>query len=133
MAHKKAGGSTRLGRDSKSKRLGVKVFGGQIAEAGSIILRQRGQKYRGGENVLVSKDYTLHASVTGTVKFATAKKELFTGQLKSARIVSVLPLEKKVAKKDAIKLVDKKVETVATQEAVVEKKPRVRVKKETGK
>lgn len=95
MAHKKAGGSTRLGRDSQSKRLGVKIFGGQRATAGAIIVRQRGQKFRAGDNVGAGTDYTLYARVDGAVKFAEKKVTKFTGKLEKARIVSVLPVEVK--------------------------------------
>ncbi|MCB0637327.1 MAG: 50S ribosomal protein L27 [Lewinella sp.] len=69
MAHKKGVGSTDNGRDSKSKRLGVKLFGGQLAKAGNIIVRQRGTKYHPGENVYMGRDHTLHAQVDGTVSF----------------------------------------------------------------
>ena len=69
MAHKKAGGSTRNGRDSESKRLGVKRFGGQFVRAGSIIVRQRGSHFRAGENVGCGRDYTLFAKADGQVKF----------------------------------------------------------------
>ena len=69
MAHKKAGGSTRNGRDSESKRLGVKRFGGQIVKAGNIIVRQRGTKFHPGVNVGIGKDHTLFATVDGVVKF----------------------------------------------------------------
>ena len=69
MAHKKAGGSTRNGRDSQSKRLGVKVFGGQAVSAGSIIVRQRGTKFHPGNNVGCGKDYTLFATSDGKVEF----------------------------------------------------------------
>ncbi len=69
MAHKKAGGSTRNGRDSESKRLGVKVFGGQAINAGGIIVRQRGTKFHAGDNVRVGKDHTLFATADGTVEF----------------------------------------------------------------
>ena len=69
MAHKKAGGSTRNGRDSESKRLGVKLFGGQVVKAGNILVRQRGTKFHGGENVGMGKDHTLFAKTDGTVKF----------------------------------------------------------------
>ena len=61
MAHKKAGGSTRNGRDSESKRLGIKAYGGQAVSAGSIIVRQRGTRFHAGENVRVGKDHTLYA------------------------------------------------------------------------
>lgn len=71
MAHKKAGGSTRNGRDSESKRLGVKCFGGQQVLAGNIILRQRGTKFHPGENVGLGRDYTIFAKSDGMVKFET--------------------------------------------------------------
>ena len=74
MAHKKGAGSSKNGRESESKRLGVKIFGGQTAFAGNIIVRQRGTKHNPGENVYVSKDHTLHAKVDGVVKF-TKKKD----------------------------------------------------------
>lgn len=69
MAHKKAGGSTRNGRDSESKRLGVKVFGGQQIDAGGIIVRQRGTRFHAGRNVGIGRDHTLFAKATGAVKF----------------------------------------------------------------
>ncbi len=69
MAHKKAGGSSRNGRDSESKRLGVKRYGGQLIPAGSIIVRQRGTKFHPGDNVGIGKDHTLFAKITGTVEF----------------------------------------------------------------
>jgi large subunit ribosomal protein L27 len=70
MAHKKAGGSSRNGRDSNAKRLGVKRFGGQRVPAGSIIVRQRGTQFHPGANVGVGRDHTLFAKVDGTVRFA---------------------------------------------------------------
>ncbi len=69
MAHKKAGGSSRNGRDSESKRLGVKKFGGQQVVAGNIIVRQRGTKYHPGNNVGIGRDHTLFATADGRVKF----------------------------------------------------------------
>ena len=69
MAHKKAGGSTRNGRDSQSKRLGVKRFGGQVVIAGNILVRQRGTKFHAGTNVGLGKDHTLFAKADGVVKF----------------------------------------------------------------
>lgn len=69
MAHKKAGGSTRNGRDSESKRLGVKVFGGQEVVAGNIIIRQRGTRFHAGRNVGCGKDHTLFAKSDGVVEF----------------------------------------------------------------
>ena len=71
MAHKKAGGSTRNGRDSESKRLGVKRFGGESVVAGNIIVRQRGTRFHAGENVGVGKDHTLFATADGKVEFVT--------------------------------------------------------------
>jgi large subunit ribosomal protein L27 len=71
MAHKKAGGSSRNGRDSEAKRLGVKVFGGQAIRAGGIIVRQRGTRLHPGVNVGMGKDHTLYARVDGKVRFAT--------------------------------------------------------------
>ena len=84
MAHKKAGGSSRNGRDSESKRLGVKSYGGESINAGSIIIRQRGTKIHPGVNVGMGKDHTLFALVAGTVAFATKGKE-------KRKIVSVVP------------------------------------------
>ena len=84
MAHKKAGGSTRNGRDSHSKRLGVKRFGGELVAAGNILVRQRGTPMRAGPNVGVGTDHTLFALVTGRVQFARKGAEQRT-------YVSVLP------------------------------------------
>jgi large subunit ribosomal protein L27 len=70
MAQKKGGGSTRNGRDSKPKMLGVKAFGGQVVSAGSIIVRQRGTRFHPGENVGIGKDHTLFATTNGSVSFA---------------------------------------------------------------
>ena len=71
MAHKKAGGSTRNGRDSESKRLGVKKYGGEWVRAGNILVRQRGTKFHAGVNVGLGRDHTLFAKADGQVKFAT--------------------------------------------------------------
>jgi len=70
MAHKKAGGSSRNGRDSQSKRLGVKRYGGQTVSAGSIIIRQRGTRVHAGDNVGIGKDHTLFAKISGRIQFA---------------------------------------------------------------
>ena len=75
MASKKAAGSTKNGRDSKSKRLGVKRFGGQAVKAGTIIVRQRGTKFFAGNNVRLGRDYTIFATVDGTVKFERVTKQ----------------------------------------------------------
>ena len=69
MAHKKGVGSSKNGRESHSKRLGIKIFGGQLAQAGNIIVRQRGTAHHPGENVYLGKDHTLHAKVDGVVTF----------------------------------------------------------------
>jgi large subunit ribosomal protein L27 len=83
MAHKKAGGSTRNGRDSQSKRLGVKRFGGETVVAGNIIVRQRGTQYHAGANVRMGRDHTLYAGAPGRVDFAVKGP-------KQRRFVSVL-------------------------------------------
>ncbi|MDM7322150.1 MAG: 50S ribosomal protein L27 [Gammaproteobacteria bacterium] len=85
MAHKKAAGSSRNGRDSESKRLGVKLYGGQMAVAGNIIVRQRGTQFHPGANVGCGKDYTLFAKVDGQVKFEVKGP-------KNRRSVSVIPV-----------------------------------------
>lgn len=94
MAHRKAGGSTQLGRDSISKRLGVKIFGGQKVKEGQIIVRQRGAKFRPGKNVDKGKDDTLFAKTNGTVEFLTKKVKRFTGKLITKKIVNVVPEKK---------------------------------------
>ena len=85
MAHKKGVGSSKNGRESESKRLGVKIFGGQKVIAGNIIIRQRGTKHHPGENVYMGKDHTIHAKVDGVVKF-TKKKD-------NKSYISVIPAE----------------------------------------
>jgi large subunit ribosomal protein L27 len=75
MAHKKGAGSTKNGRDSNSKRLGVKVYGNQPAKVGSIIVRQRGLTFKPGKGVSVGKDYTIFATQNGIVKFESDKKD----------------------------------------------------------
>jgi large subunit ribosomal protein L27 len=75
MAHKKGGGSTRNGRDSQSKRLGVKRYSGEVVRAGTIIVRQRGTRIYPGNNVGLGKDYTLFALIDGAVKFEPASKK----------------------------------------------------------
>lgn len=76
MAHKKGGGSSRNGRDSNAKRLGVKAFGSEKVTAGSIIIRQRGSKYHAGENVGTGRDWTLFALTDGEVKFDKARRRV---------------------------------------------------------
>jgi large subunit ribosomal protein L27 len=75
MAHKKAGGSSRNGRDSQSKRLGVKRFGGELVAAGNILVRQRGTKWKPGKNVGLGTDHTIFALVDGQVKFETKRDD----------------------------------------------------------
>ncbi|SMO42100.1 MULTISPECIES: 50S ribosomal protein L27 [Ruegeria] len=84
MAHKKAGGSSRNGRDSAGRRLGVKLYGGQAAISGNIIVRQRGTKFWPGEGVGIGKDHTIFATVDGAVKFHKG--------LKNRTFISVLPV-----------------------------------------
>lgn len=84
MAHKKAGGSSRNGRDSNSKRLGVKRFGGELISAGGIIVRQRGTQFHPGDNVGIGKDHTLYAKIEGKILFGV--KSAF-----KRKVVSVIP------------------------------------------
>jgi len=89
MAHTKAIGSTKLGRDSIAKRLGVKINHGQKALVGQIILRQRGTRYLPGANVLRADDDTLYAGKNGTVRFASKTKRRFDGSSRAATLVSI--------------------------------------------
>lgn len=89
MAHKKAGGSTSLGRDSQGKRLGVKIADGSTTKAGQIIVRQRGTKIHPGANVKKGRDDTLYAAVDGIVKFTKKKAENFHGVLKKRTYANV--------------------------------------------
>jgi large subunit ribosomal protein L27 len=90
MAHKKAGGSTSLGRDSQSQRLGVKLYAGEKAKAGNVIIRQRGIKVRPGKNVRRGVDDTLYAIKSGIIKFTHKKIRKFTGKLENAKYVHVV-------------------------------------------
>ncbi len=87
MAHKKGVGSSKNGRESASKRLGVKIWGGQYAKAGNIIVRQRGTQHNPGENIGMGKDHTLYALVDGTVQFKKGRKD--------RSYVSVIPVQEK--------------------------------------
>jgi len=126
MAHKKGVGSSDNGRDSKSKRLGVKLFGGQYAKAGNILVRQRGTRFHAGENVYMSKDFSLHAAVTGTVVFN--KRRL------NRTFISILPFEEVVetiappAKKPAPKAIAPE-QPVVVAAPVVEEAPAAPVTK----
>ena len=89
MAHKKAGGSSRNGRDSEAKRLGVKMFGGQVAVPGNVILRQRGTRWHAGENVGMGRDHTLFATAEGRVTFKHGWK--------GRQFVSIVPAAETIA------------------------------------
>lgn len=90
MAHTKAAGSTRLGRESASKRLGVKLFDGQIVKIGFILVRQRGTKWVPGKNVKRGSDDTLYSVKNGAVKFTTQKIKSFNGRKKIVKVVNVI-------------------------------------------
>lgn len=93
MAHKKAGGSTRLGRDSQPKYLGTKVGDGQMVLSGQVLVRQRGTKIHPGTFVAVGADDTLYAKMSGIVQFVKRKRRRFDGSLKLATFVNILPNE----------------------------------------
>ncbi len=95
MAQRKAGGSTKLGRDSIAKRLGVKVYGSQRAEAGNVLVRQRGTKIHPGLNVRRGSDDTLYANVAGIVRFVDKKVKDFTGKITSRKFVDIVMETKK--------------------------------------
>ncbi len=95
MAHKKAGGSTSLGRDSIAKRLGIKKFDGEIVKPGVVIVRQRGTKIHPGINVERGGDDTLFSMAEGTVKFVNRKRTRFDGTKKMTKFVNVVKAEKK--------------------------------------
>ncbi len=90
MAHTKSGGSTKLGRDSESKRLGVKRQEGQFVNAGEVLIRQRGTKYLPGINVRCGRDDTLYAAKPGVVKFSDKRKIKFDGNLRKAKVISIV-------------------------------------------
>jgi large subunit ribosomal protein L27 len=90
MAHKKAAGSTSNGRESQAKRLGVKVFGGQSINAGSIIIRQRGTKYHVGHNVGIGKDHTIFALISGKVQFQEKQMKKYDGRVFKETMVNVV-------------------------------------------
>lgn len=94
MAHKKATGSTRLGRDSKPKRLGVKIFGDQFAKSGNIVVRQHGMKHNVGSGIGVGVDNTLFALKDGYVSFKKVMKRKFTGKLRMTSYVSIVDVKK---------------------------------------
>ena len=123
MAHKKGVGSSDNGRDSKSKRLGVKLFGGQLAIPGNIIVKQRGTKFHPGNNVTMGKDHTLHAAVVGTVEFQKRRN--------NKTFVNIIPMDIVEEKVAPIKEVKTKKSAPAPKEETVEKiAPKAEVKKE---
>lgn len=91
MSHTKSGGSTKNGRDSKAKRLGVKVFGEQAVEAGSIIVRQRGTKFFPGENAGMGKDHSIFAKISGTVRFTEKKQKKYDGRVFKDKFINIVP------------------------------------------
>ncbi|MCL4427069.1 50S ribosomal protein L27 [Patescibacteria group bacterium] len=93
MSKTKSAGSTKLGRDSRSQRLGVKAFAGEKVAAGNILVRQRGAKILAGENTKIGSDDTIYAVVNGTVSYREKNKTLFTGLKRSVKIVSVNPAQ----------------------------------------
>ena len=95
MAHKKAGGSTTNGRDSRSKRRGVKRFGGQQVNAGEILIRQKGFWYFPGRNTHVGKDWTIHADVAGVVRFSQKRRLKFNGNRERCTMISIEPVAAK--------------------------------------
>ena len=90
MSHKKAGGSTKNGRDSRSKRLGVKLYAGQTVKAGNILVRQKGTKFHAGENVGIGKDFTLFALKNGVVKFTEKRLKKFDGRIFKDKLVNIV-------------------------------------------
>jgi len=91
MAHTKSGGSTKLGRDSRSKRLGIKINHGALARVGEVIVRQRGTHYELGKNVKLAGDDTIYAAKTGVVHILSRTKTRFDGSKRAVKVVTVLP------------------------------------------
>jgi large subunit ribosomal protein L27 len=91
MAHKKAGGSTANGRDSRSKRRGVKRFGGQVVASGEVLVRQKGFWYRAGKHTHIGSDWTIHADTDGIVRFAKQRLVKFNGRSERATVIFIEP------------------------------------------
>ena len=124
MAHKKGVGSSNNGRDSKSNRLGVKLFGGQLAKAGNIIVKQRGTRFHPGDNVYMSKDFSIHAKVDGFVTFKVKRQK--------RTFVSIIPVTEELVA-EATKQVEEKVAPKA-EKAPVKEAPKAQApKKEVPK
>ena len=92
MSHKKAGGSTKNGRDSVSKRLGVKLYAGQIVKAGNILVRQKGSTFQEGTNVGIGKDFTLFALKSGVINFTEKRVKKYDGRIVKNRFVNVVAM-----------------------------------------
>ena len=120
MAHKKGVGSSNNGRDSKSKRLGVKLYGGQLAKAGNIIVKQRGTKFHPGDNVYMSKDFSIHAKVDGFVSFKVKRQK--------RTFISIIPITEELVA-EANKQVEEKI-VPKTEKAPVKEAPKAEVPKE---
>ncbi len=130
MAHKKGVGSSKNGRESESKRLGVKIYGGQFAKAGNIIVRQRGTKHYPGENVGMGKDHTLFALINGTVAFKKKKKNRSFVSIEPFDVVvkSVQPeVEKVTVKEPVVAEVVEAVEVAEAPKAKKETEPKAKV------
>jgi len=95
MAHVKSGGSTKLGRDSNPKRLGIKKFEGQAVESGNVLIRQRGTKWHPGLNTKLGCDDTIYALINGVVKFSNKRKKTFTGKIKRISVINIIPSAQK--------------------------------------
>jgi large subunit ribosomal protein L27 len=133
MAHKKGVGSTDNGRDSKSKRLGVKLFGGQEAKAGNIIIRQRGTKFHPGENVYKGKDFSLHAAIDGTVHFRRKRNNrTYVSVLNEAEYAAIIGASPAKPTAKAAEPVAKKAEKKAAPKAEKKEAPKAE-KKEAPK
>ncbi|TVR37821.1 MAG: 50S ribosomal protein L27 [Bacteroidia bacterium] len=132
MAHKKGVGSSRNGRESHSKRLGVKIFGGSVATAGNIIVRQRGTQHYPGLNVGMGKDHTLYALIDGTVEFkrkAGNKSYVFVNPLAEA-VVEEMPEKKPVSVKPEKAVPETVVAEIASDEVEIEEKAETKEDKE---
>ena len=127
MAHKKAGGSTDNGRDSNAKRRGIKLFGGQRARSGNIILRQKGTKWFPGEGVQMGRDFTIFAIQDGVVKFTQKRQQKFNGQTHYDVLVNVVEAEPSVPTTAAAK---KKTPVSAPQSGTSKKKEEVKKREE---
>jgi len=119
MAHKKGAGSTANGRESHSKRLGIKLFGGQLVKAGNIIVRQRGTKYHPGNGVGLGKDHTIFALTDGAV--------VFTKRRKDRSFVSIMPVKGVAIKKPAATVDKKEPKVVAEAHAEVKESPETKI------